>query len=141
MERSNANDSATLTVNHGLCGILKRWQLNNQRYNVQEIMVYTLFYTQRFFSTQPQCCWTFWWIELQILLKSCLIHISIIILSHFLYLLYMCPCLDVGLFMSYLCDLCFFFLFIFIMTNRIIWWIQTLVRLLNFWSMYVFFGW
>ena len=56
------------------------------------------FHKQRFFSTQPQCCSTFLWIELQMLLRCCLIHISIIILRHFLYLLYLCPWLDIGLF-------------------------------------------
>ena len=56
------------------------------------------FHMQRFFSTQPQCCSTFLWIELQMLLRCCLIHISIIILRHFLYLLYLCPWLDIGLF-------------------------------------------
>ena len=43
------------------------------------------------------------------LLRCCLIHISIIIVRHFLYLLYLCPWLDLGLFMSYLCDLFFSF--------------------------------
>ena len=55
------------------------------------------------------------------LLRCCLIHISIIILRHFLYLLY----LGLGLFMSYLCDLLFIFIFIFIMINCTISWIQT----------------
>ena len=45
----------------------------------------------------------FSWIELQMLLRCCLIHISIIILRNFLHLLYLCSCLDLGLFMSYLC--------------------------------------
>ena len=40
-------------------------------------------------------------------------------------LLYMCQYLDLGLFMSYRCDLFFFFIFIFSMINRIISWIQT----------------
>ena len=80
------------------------------------------FFKQRFFSTQPQCCLTFSWTELQILLRCCLLHnISIIILRHFLYLL----CLGLGLFVSYLCDLFFIFISIFIMINRIIPWIQT----------------
>ena len=35
------------------------------------------------------------------LLRCCLIHKSIIILWHFLYLLYLCPFLDLGLFMLY----------------------------------------
>ena len=49
----------------------------------------------------------------------CLIHIAIIILSHILYLLYLCPCLDLGLFMSHLCDLCFIFVLISIVINHI----------------------
>ena len=48
-----------------------------------------------FFSTQPQYCLTFSWIELQMLLRCCLMHINIILLrSYFLYLVYLCPCLD-----------------------------------------------
>ena len=94
--------------------------------HVPKIQIYTLyFYKQRLSSTQPQCCLTFSWIELQMLLRCCLTHVSIIILGHTLYLLYLCPCLDLGLFMPYLCDLFFNFIFIFIMINRIISWIQT----------------
>ena len=51
------------------------------------------------------------------LLKCCLIHLSITILRH-LYLLYLLPCLDLGLFMLYLCDLFFIFILTFIMDNR-----------------------
>ena len=54
------------------------------------------------------------------LLRFCLIHKSIIILRRFLYLLYLCLCLDLGLFMSCLYDLFFIFIIIFIMVNRII---------------------
>ena len=71
--------------------------------------IYTFFYKQRFFWTQRQCCLTFSWIELQMLLRCCLIHITIIILRHILYLLYLCPCLDLDQFMSYICDLLFSF--------------------------------
>ena len=71
------------------------------------------------FSTQPQCCLTFSWIELQMLLRWRLIQISIIILRHFLHhLLYLSQCLDLGLFMSYLCDLYFMLIVIFIIINR-----------------------
>ena len=90
------------------------------------LLVYTLFFiSNAFFSTQPQCCLTFSWIELQMLFRCCLIHISIIILRHFLYLPYLCPCLDLYLFMSYLCNLFFIFIFIFSMINHVILWIQT----------------
>ena len=75
------------------------------------------------FSTQPQCCLTFSWIELRMLLRCCLIQTSIVIMRHFLYLLYWCPCLDLGLFIFYLCDLFFMFTIIIIMINRRISWI------------------
>ena len=52
------------------------------------------------------------------LVECCLILISIIIPRHFLYLAYVRPCLDVDLFMTYLCDLFFFFTLIII--NQII---------------------
>ena len=71
----------------------------------------TTFYTETFgwcFWMHTQCCSTFSWIELQVLLRCCLIHMSIIMLRHFLHLLCLCLCLDLGLFMSYLCDLFWF---------------------------------
>ena len=62
--------------------------------------VHTLFFKRKpFFSTQPQYCLTFAWTEFQILLSCCLIHISMIILRHFLYSLYLRLSLDLGLFM------------------------------------------
>ena len=61
--------------------------------------IHAFFCKQRFFQYDL----TFSWIELQILLRCCLLHISIIILRHFLYYLPdLCPCIDLGLFMSYL---------------------------------------
>ena len=51
-------------------------------------LLHAFFYKQRFFSTHPQCCLIFSWIELQMLLRCCLIHLSIIIPRHFFYLLY-----------------------------------------------------
>ena len=54
----------------------------------------------------------------------CLIHISIIIPRHFLYLIFSCPCLSLVLFMLCLCDLFYMFIFIFIIANRMISWIQ-----------------
>ena len=86
---------------------------------------YTLFYKQCFFSTQPLCCLTFSWTELQMLLSCCLIYVSIIIVRQFLNLLYLCLWLDLGLFISYLCDVFFIFVFIFINIYCIISWIQS----------------
>ena len=77
------------------------------------------FYKQRYFSTQPQCCWTFSWNELQMLLRCCLIHLTIVILRHILYLAYLCRCLGLDLFMPYLYDLLFIFSLIFIFINHI----------------------
>ena len=100
------------------------------------------FLAARFFSTQPQCCLTFSWIKPQMLLRCCLVHISIIIMRHFLYFLYLCPCTDLGLFMSYLSDPFLFFFSIFTMINRIIWWIQTnLFFYLLFRVRSIIFGW
>ena len=52
------------------------------------VILHAYFDKQRFFSTQPQCCLTFSWIELQLLLSSCLIHKSIIILKHFIFTIF-----------------------------------------------------
>ena len=91
-----------------------------------------LFYKQGFFSTQPQCCLTFSWIEFQMLLRCCLIHITIIILRHILCLVCLCPFLGLGLFMSYLCDLLFIFSLIFIVINHITSIKQTYLFFLHF---------
>ena len=85
---------------------------------VISFLLHAFFYKQRFFSTQPQCCLTSSWIELQMLLRCCLIHITIIIPRKILYLVSLCLCLGQGLFMSYLCHLFFIFSLIFIVINR-----------------------
>ena len=61
---------------------------------------------------------TFSWIELQMLLRCCLIHLSITILRDFLYLLYLYLFVELSLYMSYLWALFFILIFIFIMINR-----------------------
>ena len=58
------------------------------------------------------------------LLMWCLIHRDIIILRHVLDSPYFCQCLDLRLFMSYLCDLFFFLIFVVIMINRRISWVE-----------------
>ena len=94
---------------------------------------YTLFFiSNAYFSTQPQRCLTLSGIKLRMLLRCCLIHKSIIILRHSLYLLYFCTFLDLVLFMSDLCDLFFIVIFIFVMINHIMSGIQTLSLLLIF---------
>ena len=113
------------------------------------LLLYTLFYKQRFFSTLPQCCLAFSWIDFQMLLRYCLIHIrcwlihiTIIILEHFLYLFYLDPCLDLRLFRPYLCYLFFIFIFIVIIINRIIWLKQTQMFFCLFFRIFPFiFGW
>ena len=74
----------------------------------RSLALHACFYKQRFFSTEPQCCLTFSWIELQMFLRCCLIHISIIILRHFLYLPYLCPCLGLGLFVVFMWSIFYF---------------------------------
>ena len=53
------------------------------------------------------------------LLRCCFIHLIITILRHTLYLLDLCPCLGLCIFISYLCDLFFIFSLIFIVINHI----------------------
>ena len=91
----------------------------------------------RFSSTQPQCCLTFSWTGPQMLLRCCLK--SIIILWHFWYLRYLCPYLDLGLFMLYLCNL--FFIFIFSMVNCMIQWMQTHICSSTYFLEYFLFLW
>ena len=52
------------------------------------------------------------------LLRCCLIHITIIILKHILHLVCLRQCLDLGLFISHLCDLFFIFSLISISINH-----------------------
>ena len=44
--------------------------------------------------------------------------ITMIILRHISYLVYLSPCLGLGLFMSYLCDVFFIFSLIFVIINH-----------------------
>ena len=55
--------------------------------------------------------------ELQMLLRYYLIHIAIYILRHIY--LKLCPCLGLGLFVLYLCDVPFIFILIFIVISHI----------------------
>ena len=68
------------------------------------------------------------------LLRRCLKHISIIILRHILYLVYLCPCLGLGLFMSYLYDLFFSLIssLIFIFINHMTSFKQTYLFFVHF---------
>ena len=82
--------------------------------------IHVFIYKQLIFSTQPQCCLSFSWIELQMLLRCCLIHNkTIIILRHVLHLVYLGPRLSLILFMSYLRDLFFYVHSHFIIINHI----------------------
>ena len=80
--------------------------------------------------------------------RCCLIHINIIILRRFIHLLYLCLCLQLGLFMPYLPEPILHY-----MINCIISWIQTclffclffridlvIVRWLRGWRMPIIFG-
>ena len=63
-------------------------------------------------------------------------------MRHSLYVLRLCPCLDLCLFISNLCDLFFIFIFIFVIVNRIISWIQTHTFLCLFFRIFpITFGW
>ena len=52
------------------------------------------------------------------LLRCCLIHITSIMLRYNLCLVYVCLCLGLDIFMSYLCDLLFIFSLIFVVINQ-----------------------
>ena len=78
------------------------------------------FHKQHFFSTQPQYCLTFH----EFSFTCYLIHKSII-LRHLLYLLNLCQCLELPIYMSYPCALFFIFIFIFKTIHDVISWIQT----------------
>ena len=57
---------------------------NGQKYeNLLQFNFKRFFYKQRFFSTHPQWCLDLSWIDLQMLLRCCLIHITIIM--HFIF--------------------------------------------------------
>ena len=63
--------------------------------------LYSFCFLSNVFSTQTHCYLTFSWIELQTLLRCCLIHVSIVIPKHFLYLVDLCSCLGLDLFMYF----------------------------------------
>ena len=75
--------------------------------------IHAFFISNTFFQISLTCL-TFPWIELQMLLRCCLIHITIIILISILYVVHSCPCLCLGLFMPYLCHRFFIFSLTFI---------------------------
>ena len=79
------------------------------------------FYKQHFFPTQPLCCLTFSWIQFQMLLRCCLLYITIIILRNILYLVHLFPSPGLVLFMLYLCDPFFIFSLVFIIINYTVW--------------------
>ena len=82
------------------------------------------FYKQRFFSAQHQRCLTFSWIQVQMLLSCCLIHISIIIVRLFIFTKFVFMSRPRSIYLT-LCDLFFILIFIFIVINHIVSWIQT----------------
>ena len=88
-------------------------------YKSKETFNARVFYMQRLVWLSSSLL-TLPWIEPQILLKCCLIHITIIVLRHFLYLVHLCLFLHVDLYMSYLCGIFFITVHVFIL-NIIIW--------------------
>ena len=92
------NCSYSITSDSGDVGLVlyrkKYWFVDKPRYT-------RFFYKQRFFSIQPHCCLTFSSIELEMLLKCCLMHVGIIMLRSVLCLLDLCPCLGLQSFPGY----------------------------------------
>ena len=77
---------------------------------------------------------------LQVLFRCCLVRISIILQRHFLYFLYLCPYPDLGLHVVSMWSF-FILIFIFIMVNHIISWIQTHTCYFAFRICSIIFGW
>ena len=73
------------------------------------------------------------------LLRCCLIHITIIILRYILHLVCLCLCLSRGLFMLYLCDLFFLFSLIFFAINYVTSFKQTYLFLVHFFEYLLLF--
>ena len=84
------------------------------------------------FLTHPQCCLTFSWLELQMLLQGCLIHMTFILLKRIIYVVYSCPYLGLGLFMPHLFDLFFISSLIFTVINHITSFKQMYLFLIHF---------
>ena len=84
------------------------------------------------FLTHPQCCLTFSWLELQMLLQGCLIHMTFILLKRIIYVVYSCPYLGLGLFMPHLFDLLFISSLIFTVINHITSFKQMYLFLIHF---------
>ena len=80
---------------------------------ISQCKLYSVVYTQYFFFFHKQLFFQ----------SSPIVYIFNYI--PFTYLLYLCPCQGLGHLKSWLCDLFFIFISIFIMINRIISWIQT----------------
>ena len=99
---------------------------------------YTLFYKQHFFQLSLSVAFS--WIELQMLLTCCLIHIlTTIILQQILYLVCLYLSLGLDLFMPYLFDLFFIFSLLFVVINHIV-----SLKKTNLFSAYIspiIFGW
>ena len=92
----------------------------NQSPQKRFLKEYTLLLKTILFLSHPQHCLIFPRIQLQMLLRCCLLHITIIILIHILYLVYICTYLRLVLFILYLCDPFLIFSLIFILINHII---------------------
>ena len=84
------------------------------------ITLNTRFFISNALISQSQCCLTISLIELQVLFWCCLIHITITMLIHILYLVNLWPCLGLTLFMLYACDIFIIFSVTFIIMNHLI---------------------
>ena len=105
-------------------------------YDTINSLLHAFFIIKSFLQLSISIVWPFH----ELSFKCCLC--SMMIKRHFLHILYLCLCLDLGLFMSYLRDLFFTFIFIFIVINRIISLIQTHLLFRSFFRKCpIIFGW
>ena len=84
------------------------------------------------FFDSPSVLLNFSWIELQMLLQGCLIHMTFILLKHIIYVVYSCQYLGLGLFMPHLFDLFFISSLIFTVINHITSFKQMYLFLIHF---------
>ena len=71
----------------------------------ERMEIHTFFISNTFFNSASVLLNFFYELSFKCCLGVCLIHISIILLRHCLYFLHLCPCVVLGLVMSYLCNL------------------------------------
>ena len=100
-----------------LC-VMISW-VNGRKYkNLLQFNTTRFFYKQCFFSTHPQCCLAFSWIELQMLLRCWLIHLTNI--KHFIFSIFVSMSRPSSIYVVHMWSIFYFFSLVFIIINNLI---------------------